>query len=72
MIQPLHDIETRAAAIGKSLYAVFIKAGIAPSCLYRWKSGEVSPTLRSLDKLTAALTKLEGEHNGQIKRRSRA
>ena len=40
----IRDIEGRAAAIGISLRRLCRMAGVSHTNIYRWKSGQVSPT----------------------------
>ena len=59
-----HDVlvvlETRAKRLGMSLQQACEEAGVAYSTVTRWRTGFSSPTIRSISRIDAALSEVEG------------
>jgi len=64
-IEHIDLIEQRAEAVNLSLAAVCKRAGVRRHTISRWRSGDVSPTLkvlqRDLGKLSQAMDEIERE-----------
>lgn len=58
MTDAIRDFEADCASAGVAPSSVLREAGMNPSTWFRWKSGEVSPTLRSFDAAKEALKRL--------------
>ena len=58
MSETVRAFEADCTTAGLSPAAVLKEAGMNPSTWFRWKSGEVSPTLRSFEAAKAALHEL--------------
>lgn len=54
------SIQSRADAVGVPVYILCVKAGVAPSTFYRWRSGS-DATFSKINKLTSVLAELEAE-----------
>lgn len=52
----IDDIETRARAVNMTLHEVCAKAGVKFHGISRWRSGDVNPTVRTVNR---DLSKLE-------------
>ena len=58
--EQLEAIVIRAHRVRKSIRAVCLKAGIAPSTWSRWRAHEVTPNQSTIYRLNAALDEFEG------------
>lgn len=54
-------IVIRARRVRKSIRAICIRAGVAPSTWSRWQAQTVEPNQSTVDKLNAALDEFERE-----------
>ena len=63
MSDPIDDFERDCAAANLAPTAVLREAGLNASTWFRWKSGAVSPTLRSFDAARSALKRLAVGHD---------
>ncbi len=59
-ISVVEDLEAQAREAGKSISEVCREAGVARSTFTRWKSGDHTPNIRTIQKLSAVLPKPEG------------
>jgi transcriptional regulator with XRE-family HTH domain len=64
MSSAIQDFERDCSAAGVSAASVLRRAGLNPSNWSRWKSGDVSPTLRSFEAARAALRSMVNGHGG--------
>jgi transcriptional regulator with XRE-family HTH domain len=55
----MDSIVVRARRVRKSIRAICLKAGVAPSTWSRWQSEVVAPNQSTLDRLSAALDEFE-------------
>lgn len=56
--ETISDLEKRADAVGKPMYLVCERCGVAPSTYYRWKK-EGNATFGSIAKIESALQYFE-------------
>jgi hypothetical protein len=52
-------IVVRARRVRKSIRAICLKAGVAPSTWSRWQAQAVAPNQSTIDRLNAALDEFE-------------
>ena len=58
------EIDDLAALTGVSIYAACIRAGVKPSTVSRWRSGEHEPSIRTYRRLREAFHELARERRG--------
>lgn len=65
--QIVDDFEARAKAAGMSVAALCKKADVAQSNWARWRAGVTQPTLRTINRIEAALSLPTSpeHHNGE-------
>ncbi len=70
MSRTIDQFERDCAAAGLAPVAVLKEAGLNSSTWFRWKSGKVSPTLRSFEGAQEALARLSAANDSQTQERA--
>lgn len=59
----ISQIEARARAVRIPLYKLCLAAKVSPATISRWKRGDHTPSVGTLDKLERELARLEADRN---------